>query len=334
MKVKRILYFLYYLKELDWTKFRKFLRYGVKESGKSSLAVYFDIMYSSLKYNISILDYFYFRFYNLTSEERNEWAGTGYLYEYQLQMNPKDARDVLENKIKFLDRFKSFTKRSFANITQLQADEDLLLKIMSNKSGKVVIKGSCGQTGTEVEVISCKDYPPGILLKIMREKKYDLVEEYVVQHPALMELSPSGLNTVRVFTQLTSNGIDILGARLRISVNSPVDNMAAGNLAAPVDLETGAVNGPGVYSDITKEDCALHPVTKESITGFQIPFWNKVVEISKQAALSCPENRSVGWDIAIMANGPELIEGNHNWCKLLWQLPVKKGLKKELEKYL
>ena len=31
--------------------------------------------------------------------------------------------------------------------------------------------------------------------------------------------------------------------------------------------------------------------------------------------------------------GPELIEGNHDWCKLLWQLPVNKGLKHVLEKY-
>ena len=149
-----------------------------------------------------------------------------------------------------------------------------------------------------------------------------------------MELSPSGLNTVRIFTQLTSEGVDFLGARLRISVNSPVDNMAAGNLAAPVDLETGTVSGPGVYSDITKSDCNIHPITKKQITGFKIPFWNAVIETSVGAALLCPENRSVGWDIAITESGPELIEGNHNWCKLLWQLPVKQGLKMELGKYL
>ena len=52
-----------------------------------------------------------------------------------------------------------------------------------------------------------------------------------------------------------------------------------------------------------------------------------------KAASEMPENSSVGWDIAITENGPELIEGNHNWCKLLWQLPVKKGLKHVLDKY-
>jgi len=85
---------------------------------------------------------------------------------------------------------------------------------------------------------------------------------------------------------------------------------------------------------ITKEGKTIHPVTGEAITGFAIPYWKEVVELAKNAALCTPENRSVGWDIAVTAEGPELIEGNHNWCKLLWQLPVKQGLKKELEKYL
>jgi hypothetical protein len=53
----------------------------------------------------------------------------------------------------------------------------------------------------------------------------------------------------------------------------------------------------------------------------------------KKAALLHPENRSIGWDVAITNNGPELIEANHDWCKLLWQLPVKKGLKHVLENY-
>jgi hypothetical protein len=38
-------------------------------------------------------------------------------------------------------------------------------------------------------------------------------------------------------------------------------------------------------------------------------------------------------DIAITNRGPELIEGNHDWCKLLWQLPAKKGLKHMLVNY-
>jgi len=173
------------------------------------------------------------------------------------------------------------------------------------------------------------------MVERLKQNGNDYVEEFVVQHPGLMKLSPSGLNTVRIVTQLNNEDkVDIIGARLRITINSTVDNLAAGNIAAPIDIETGKVDGPGVYSDITKEDEFFHPVTHTEIVGFKIPHWSASVQMVTDAALKNKGNRSVGWDVAITESGPELIEGNHNWCKLLWQLPVKKGLKPVLESYL
>jgi hypothetical protein len=169
----------------------------------------------------------------------------------------------------------------------------------------------------------------------MKTEGYDLVEEYIIQHPDFMKLSPTAVNTVRIFTQLDVNdNIEILGCRLRISVNSSVDNMAAGNIAALIDEHTGTITGPAVYSDITKPDEKVHPITQADIVGFQIPFWTETINLVKSAAILHPQNRSIGWDIAMTENGPDLIEGNHDWCKLLWQLPVKKGLKPLLERHL
>lgn len=255
------------------------------------------------------------------------------MYEYQLAMNPKKERHILENKILFLHQFKSFIRRNIFTLKDIKSTKNEISKLISNPSGKIVLKGSLGQVGAEVEVVPTRQFTPELLIDYMELKHYDLVEEYVIQHPALMELSPSGLNTVRVFTQLEGNNVELLGARLRVSVNSPVDNMGAGNLAAPIDIETGIVSGPGVYSDITKQDQAIHPVSGKTIPGFLIPFWGETMELVRKAALHGADNRSVGWDIAITKEGPELIEGNHNWCKLLWQLPVKKGLKRMLLKY-
>ena len=45
-------------------------------------------------------------------------------------------------------------------------------------------------------------------------------------------------------------------------------------------------------------------------------------------------NKSIGWDVAITEQGPSFIEGNHNWCKILWQVPRDKGLKNILMPYL
>lgn len=329
----RILYFFYYLKQTPLKSFRCFLSYAVKVSGRSRMFILLDAVNSTLKYNNSLLDFFYFRFFEKDKTERQKWAGTGYLYEYQLRMNPRSAREVLENKIRFLQHYSPFVKRNFASLQELQKDPGRGAILLGNVSGKLVLKGSRGQVGAEVDVINAADHTAESLLKYMQVKSYDLAEEYVIQHSALMALSPSGLNTVRIFTQLHNGQVDFLGARLRVSVNSAVDNMAAGNLAAPVDMETCKVSGPGVYSDITRTDEAIHPITGKAIEGFQIPFWPEALEMARQAALHTPENRSVGWDIAITPAGPELIEGNHNWCKLLWQLPVKRGLKEMLEKY-
>lgn len=333
-KIKRLIYLFYYLRETDFAQLNSFLRYSSTRTGKSRIGIITDMVVSVFRHNVSLKDYFSFRFFELGESERKKWAGTGFMYQFQLRMNPKGKREVLEDKIRFLNHFRPFVKRSFLGLEEFKGDDRKANEMLRNSSGLLVLKGSHGQIGAQVEVVNGKDYTASSLIDYMKSKRYDLIEEYIVQHPELMELSPSGLNTVRIFTQLHQGKVEFLGGRLRISVNSAVDNMAAGNLAAPVDINSGTVCGPGVYSDITKQDQESHPVTGRRISGFVIPFWKEVIVLAEKAALLTPENKSVGWDIAITSTGPELVEGNHNWCKLLWQLPVKKGLKGELEKYI
>ena len=332
---KRILYFSYYLKDLDREKFRLFLNKAKMETGKSTRSIITDVIQSVFQYNISILEYFQFHFYELSKEERKTYAGTGYMYEYQLKMNPKSSRSILENKLLFLDKYSKFIHHDHASLTELENNPEIAAKLIANKSGKLVFKNAHGQCGNGIEVIKTDGLSPQMIIDQLKKGGNDLVEEFVVQHPDLMRLSPSGLNTIRIITQLNDlDKVDIIGARLRITINSSVDNLAAGNIAAPINVMTGKLEGPGVYSDITKTEEYLHPITKTEIVGFKIPFWNDAINMVITAALNNKNNRSVGWDVAISESGPELIEGNHNWCKLLWQLPVKKGLKPLLEAYL
>jgi hypothetical protein len=332
--LQRSKYLGYYIKTLDKSKFRKFLKYVKGEKGFPSALILSEILCCIYKYNIGIMDYFIFRFYEKSNVERSEWAGTGFMYEYQLKMNPPKARIVLEDKVLFNNRFKSMVKRFYYTIDALKTNYELTKVILNNNSERIVLKNSRGQAGKQVKILDTKDITPDKLIKIMNSGRYDLLEEYIIQHQAMMKLSPSGLNTIRIITQEYKEEIYLIAARIRISINSEVDNLAAGNVAAPVDLDNGIVTGPAVFSDITKEDIIYHPVTGIKIPGFQVPFWSEVLGMVKEAAMMIPENRSVGWDVAITSSGPLLIEGNHNWCKFLWQLPVGQGLRKELEKYL
>ncbi len=332
--IKRILYLGYYFKELDKEKFFKMFDFVVAQKKISKSKLWRDIIVNSIKYNISLQEYFLFRFHEISKEEKKTYAGTGYMYEYQLLMNPKSSRDILNDKLIFLKKYGDFIHHNFLSIDEVAKEQERVEQLLQNDSGKIVLKSSTGQCGIGIEVRMTNEFNQASLLKRLKETNNDFVEDFVQQHERLNELSPSGLNTIRIITQLTSNNlVEILGARLRITINSSVDNLAAGNIAAPINESTGKIEGPGVYSDITKKDEFTHPVTGIEIVGFEIPFWKESLEMVKQAALLFPQNRSIGWDVAITNKGPELIEGNHDWCKLLWQLPVKKGLKPILEKH-
>lgn len=312
-----------------------FLEYAHKYTEASKIVILLDVLQSVFKYNISLLEYFQFRFFELGKEKRNSYAGTGYMYEYQLKMNPKTERHILDDKTLFYKNYGEFFVHQVADLATLKNDHRVANQILSNPSEKIVLKVSDGKCGKGVLIESTNEFTVTSLVDFMEREGYELAEEFLIQHSSLQALSPSAVNTIRIFTQLNhQNEVEILGCRLRISVDSPVDNMAAGNLAAPIDQETGVVKGPGVYSDITKQDQVIHPITGVAIEGFQVPFWKECLDMANQAALKHPQNRSIGWDIVITKNGPGLIEGNHDWCKLLWQLPVKKGLKPYLSKHL
>jgi hypothetical protein len=333
--IKKILYLGYYFKELDKDKLNKFLNFVSVQTKKPKIFIWFDMIISSLIYNISLLEYFNFKFFEISKAEKQTYAGTGFMYGYQLIMNPKKFRNVLENKLVFLNEYGLFVKHKFASINDLKNDSNFASDILANKSGKVVLKDSKGQCGNGIEVRKSIEFDSKSLVSRLIETSNDFVEEFVIQHDDLMKLSPSGLNTIRIITQINSeNEVAILGCRLRITINSSIDNLAAGNIAAPIDEMTGLVVGAGVYSDITKNDELIHPITGVKIIGFQIPYWTETISMVKNAALKNTNNKSIGWDVAITSEGPELIEGNHDWCKLLWQLPVKKGLKPILLSYL
>lgn len=55
----------------------------------------------------------------------------------------------------------------------------------------------------------------------------------------------------------------------------------------------------------------VHPDSRKTIAGFQIPKWTNIVDTVKNAARVHPEVRYVGWDVTIKSSGEiVLIEGN------------------------
>ncbi len=328
--INRLIYFGYYLRKLDWVKLRLFQSFLKESYGHGVIIQWLNILFNSLTYNISILEYYQFRFFEKSHKEKLTWAGTGNMYEYQKAMNPIGSRRILDDKREFFKSYKIFFKHLVFSINDLMTDSNNIEEL--KKHSKIVFKLSNGKCGVSVKICATNNFDFENIVEFMEMNRFDMVESFVLQHSKLQELSPSAVNTVRIFTQLDeNNNVEILGCRLRISINSHVDNLAAGNAAASIDEKLGVVNLPAVFSDITKKPIDRHPITGIQILGFQIPFWDESLNLAKKAALYHTENRSIGWDIVITESGPGLIEGNHDWCKLLWQLPVNQGLKQKLK---
>lgn len=332
--MNRLVYFLYYLINTDIKKLFVFINHISTKNHKGKISLLLNMVWDSIKYKISLLEYFQFGFYDLSYQLKKTYAGTGYMYEYQKIMNPTASRDILADKRLFYKSYKRWIHHLQIDFDDIKEGKRTVSSIIEEFGNQIVFKAANGKCGKQVLVYDLSTLDCDILI-FMQEHNFDLIEQYIVQHPELERLSPSGVNTVRIFTQITSDAkVEILGCRLRVSIANMVDNLAAGNIAAPLDEATGIITGPGVYSDITKKDVAVHPITGTDIIGFRIPFWQETKALAIEAAQAFPQNRSVGWDIAITETGPDLIEGNHDWCKLVYQLPVKQGLKNQLDRHL
>jgi len=151
-----------------------------------------------------------------------------------------------------------------------------------------------------------------------------LVQEYVRNHPALAPLAPAALSTVRLLTLRDVDGtVRLVLAVAKIPTGSAAtDHMRLGGLAAPVDLATGRL-GRAVRKDERRfvSHCEQHPDTGARIEGVQLPHWETTKRLVVRAHEALDHLVAVGWDVAILENGPIIIEGNDSPGSASSQMP-------------
>ncbi len=151
------------------------------------------------------------------------------------------------------------------------------------------------------------------LRALSRESDF-IVRPLVTNHPALSELNAGALSTVRVMTCRTESGAVVCThalLRMASTKGSPVDNFHKGGLAAAIELDNGVL---GEATDIGWSAGSAwhthHPVSGAAIVGFRLPLWEETLALARQAHDAFDDQILVGWDIAILADRPALVEGN------------------------
>jgi hypothetical protein len=155
-----------------------------------------------------------------------------------------------------------------------------------------------------------------------------LIQPKVTVHPDLKDLSLSALSTARVSTMLNERGEpEIVTSVLRFPSDpaSQVDNIKSGGLMAPIDLATGVL-GPACRGRWVG-DVAEHPASGATIAGRRLPFWEEAKALVLKAHRGgFADYNLVGWDVALTAEGPLLIEGNGKPCMIVAQRAGRKGV--------
>jgi Sugar-transfer associated ATP-grasp len=141
-----------------------------------------------------------------------------------------------------------------------------------------------------------------------------ILQQRLRNYASLLPLTNGALSTLRIVTCTTPSGsIDLLPAFIRMPVGRlVVDNFSQGGLAAPIDFATGTICGPALQMDSGLGAIRLnvHPDTGQRFEGFSVPMWLKAVELARLAHKRFSSLHFISWDIAILKDGPVLLEGN------------------------
>lgn len=285
------------------------------------LKVFLDVLWERIRYNNELIDYDQYRFYYKKRAERNKFVTHGKLLEIIKVCNNPNSRKIFDDKRLFNNAFKSFLGRDYLEAKESSYDE---IMAFFNKHDRVFSKNPTGMFGKGVSVVANDEINTEVINQMISDGY--LLEEVVTQHAELAKFNPTSVNSLRVVTLVKADdSIEIKCIVLRFGRKGNVaDNFHFDGIAALVDVETGIVKTQGV--DRYWNRYTIHPDSKESIVGFQIPEFNRIKETCLLAAKVHPEVRYVGWDVTVGSdNQIIIIEGNPGADPDITQIPDQVG---------
>jgi hypothetical protein len=321
-----------------------------QSSGKSPLRQFVEQIAVAAQWMVPPLWYYTFEFFD---DERRAHAGD---YLQRVQVKPFLYRWLIDRKQRRDPVFPFASKVTFAKICRRHGirastviatvgkeisfydpamtalpPADLFVKIKTGRGGRGAEKWSYAAgryrnaAGRSLTVAELGEH---LKRRSLFEKR--IIEPCLVNHSALADLNLGALATARIVTARNETGeIEATHAVFRMPqrAGAPVDNIHAGGIAAAVDLATGTL---GRATDLglrtTSQWHERHPTTGAPILGRGLPHWPAALELVRRAHALIGDRVVVGWDVAILEDGPCLVEGNGKPDVDLIQRPHRAGL--------
>ena len=349
---------------------RRLMRHHARTHGASPSRQLFELFYLWARNGIGPLEYYLLGLFrpNVPWEEKRNTVSAAWYWKMVQRINPPHLREIATNKVAsslvlrsagiptprihgILDRgsglsFDDEPLRNAADLETLVRRRSLggaCFKPINAWAGRGFVKLAFEREGDAVrariqpsgQILSLGDLCAGYL-DMARYGSY-LIQDVVDQHPEVARFHPASLNTIRVWmVRREPERWKMLCAVLRMGIGGiTVDNLSAGGIGSPVDVETGRLGvailrGIDPGRGIVLTEYTVHPTTGVRIDGETVPMWDEVVSLCGRTCSVFPFYRFMGLDVGIGASRPVIVEVEADPHSLI-QLYCRVGLRPVLE---
>lgn len=303
MSLKNALFKIKCIEKATFTNTADIVSALAKKTSKSKLSIFLDMLKCSKKYGSGPFDYQEFEFYNLNEKERETYMTRTKNNAIVRKFNKQEDFYIFDDKGKFNETFSEFMKRDWLVLDGNNYEK--FEKFCHGKSDFIAkIIDGYGGAGIELIQIAGKDLKE--LYDYLLKNNLLLVEEKIIQHTELAKLNSTSVNTLRIVSFFDGEKSHILNTVFKIGNGGITDNFSSGSMYTFV--EDGKIIVPAI--DRNDDIYEVHPISKINLIGYNIPNYDKALELVTEAAAVVPSIKYVGWDVAITQDDACLIEGN------------------------
>jgi hypothetical protein len=141
-----------------------------------------------------------------------------------------------------------------------------------------------------------------------------ILQKQVTNHQSLAAFSQGAVITFRIMTVIGADKkLKTIAAYASIPYGTPVVNHGIyGGIVVRIDHNTGVFDA--AYSIVPPADNITHHAkTGAKIEGYQLNEWPELEALAKTGHSYFPESYTIGWDLVLTADGPQILEGNTQW---------------------
>ena len=304
----------------------KTISFVKKETGYLRIYIFLDIIRCYFSYEANYEEYRVFEFYDINRKKERTYLTKARHNRLKKHLYNKKNLTILSDRREFYKKFDKYLKRDVCyskNLSFKQLEE----LIISKK--EIVCKDST-MFDKNTLLLNVKNFrSAAYLLEEANNKKLFILEEYIPQHKSIERINPYNLNILSIVTLKNRSGVNVIASTIKFgtSTSFEYDYKKSNYIIGSVDLKTGIVKSKLLSS--SGKVTNIHPVTKEKLSNFEVPYFNKAKEMAIKCANELDDVLELEWNFMVGNNKVVLINANL-WKDYLFSqtpeyLPKKEG---------